>query len=241
MFTPGTKYHQCRPCPVSPPVDWWWLEMCSFAAAASTAAHTGSSQARHRAAATRMSRYLTKIQSLSAWPVVTVPASSPTPFLNIKHHSPHSTFRRGQQNYAFVLTNSLWEMPVILAVSSSGHLRNAWSSSLTTQAGSLVPPMPRSPQGTGTWLWLGHSRVQTPTSTPHCALLGHQHSGLAHRALGKLHSLPCHSYQCFHKHFMTNNIVPSPPHLLAVLCQKQKNWTKGWLQHLKNTCTDHCC
>lgn len=87
-------------------------------------------------------------------------------------------------------------MPVILAVSSSACLRNAQGSSLNTRAGSLVPPMPRSTQGAGTWLWLGHNKAQTPTSTPHHALLGHQHSGLTYRALGKLCSLLCHSYQC---------------------------------------------
>lgn len=46
------------------------------------------------------------------------------------------------------------------------------------------------PQGIGTWLWLGHRRVQTPTSTPLCALLGHQHSGLAYRALGNSTHFP---------------------------------------------------
>lgn len=46
------------------------------------------------------------------------------------------------------------------------------------------------PQGIETWLWLGHKRVQTPTSTPLCALLGHQHSGLAYRALGNSTHFP---------------------------------------------------
>lgn len=81
-----------------------------------------------------MSRYLTKTllavgPSLGAWPVVTVCHCAcflPSTFFNCQHHPTCSTFRRGQQNYGFVLcSHLLWEMPVILAVSSSAHLMNA--------------------------------------------------------------------------------------------------------------------
>lgn len=127
----------------------------------------------------------------------------PSTFCHCKPHSPGSTLRRGQQNYASALFSPLlWEMPVISAGPSSAcskeglRLKHEHMSMQLGSTSAQEPTRCRNLVVVGSPVTQGHHGVQIPTSSLHCTLLGHQHSRLAYSRVGKLCSLPCHSYQC---------------------------------------------